>query len=234
MSYPYSPEHFGLIEAENDGPINLAAPSRAERNVPAASTAHCTVNSVLGDGDGIRDQSESLFEYRHKLVLNSLNNVADMREQVRFHYGPRDEHEVVFDLFLVLDDGTRIAGDIKPDVRLQSGRHLKKLQELAWWVLEKDFADEVRLFSDADLDPIELFNAEVFSAVRDTDSEADAAALVVVTSMEGGRSLRDLTLQIGMHARGYRALLRMLRYQTLRSFGHVRITPETLVSKMTA
>lgn len=234
MSYQYSLEHFGLLEAEHDGPINLAASSRAERNVPAASTAHCTVNSVLGDGDGIRYQSESLFEYRHKLVLNSFRNIADMREQARFRYGPRDECEVIFDLFLVLDDGTRIAGDIKPEVRLQSGRHLKVLQEVAWWVDKKDFADEVRLYSDADLDPIDLFNAQVFSAVRDKDPEADAVAMAIAASLDGGQSLRDLTQITGMRARGYRALLRLVRDQALRSFSHTKITPDTIVAKATA
>ena len=219
-----------MVEADHGEPLTLPAKSRAERDVPRASTAHCTVNSVMGHGDGIRFQSESLLEFRHKLVLNSLGAVVDMREQVRFRYGPLDEYEVVFDLFLHLEDGTRLAGDVKPEVRLQSGRHLKKLQEVAWWVREKDFADEVRLFSDADLDPIELFNAQIFSAVRDPDPEADTAAIAIAASLKGGRSLHDLTLEIGMQARGYHALLRLLRDGTLYPFSHARIGPESIVT----
>lgn len=231
MSYQYSPAHWGMIEPESDAPIILPRASRAERNVQRASTAHCTVNSVLGDVEGTRFQSESMLEYRHKLVLNSLGSVVDMREQVRFRYGRADEREVVFDLFLVLADGTRIAGDVKPEVRLKSGRHVQKLQELAWWVIAKDFADEVRLFTDADLDPVELFNAQVFLAVRDRDPEADAAALALAESLDGGRSLHDLSLKIGLQARGYRALLRLVRDKVLRPFEHARIKPETIVTR---
>jgi len=231
MSYPFSSKNFVDVEPETENPISLPGASRAERNVPRASTAHCTVTSVLGRGDGTRFQSESLLEYRHKLVLNSFGNLVDMREQVRFLYGLHDEREVVFDIYITLDDGTRIACDVKPEKRLESGRHLLKMQEVAWWVLEKDFADEVRLFSEADLDPVELFNALVYSAVRGPDPEADAAALAVVIALEGGCCLRDLTQEIGLQARGYRAILRLLRDRALCTFGHVRITPDVIVTR---
>ncbi|MDM7970013.1 MAG: hypothetical protein QUV10_10365 [Paracoccaceae bacterium] len=230
MSYQYSPEHFGLLEADHSAPIILPSTSRAERNVPRASAAHCTVNSVLGRDGGTRFQSESLLEFRHKLILDSLGNVADMREQVRFRYGWQDEHEVVFDLFLVLHDGTRLAGDVKPEVRLRSGRHLNNLQEVAWWVRENNFADEVRLFTDADIDPVELFNAHVFHAVGDLDPEADTAAIAIAATLQGGRNLRDLAAEIGMQTRGYKALIRLLASNVLRTFGHVRITPDTVVA----
>lgn len=232
MSYAFSPEKFGLVEPDHDGPIILPGASRAERDVPRASTAHCTVTSVLGRGCGTRFQSESLLEFRHKLVFDSLQNVADMQEQVCFRYGPRNENAVVFDLILTLEDGTRIACDVKPEVRLVSGRHLRKMQEVAWWVRETGFADEVRLFTDADLDPVVLFNAAMFSAVRMPDPEADAAALEVVCRLEGGRPLRDLTAEIGLQARGRNALLRLLRDRVLRTLGHVRITPEVLVARV--
>lgn len=231
MSYQYSPEHFGLLEADDHAPIILPAASRAERTVPRASTAHCTVNSVLGRDEGVRFQSESLLEFRHKLILNSNGNVADMREQVRFRYGWHEEREVVFDLFLVLKDGSRLAGDVKPAVRLLSGRHLGKLQEVAWWVREKNFADEVRLFTEADIDPVELFNAKVFSAVRGSDPKADAAAIAIAATLEGGRSLHDLTAEIGLQARGYKALIRLLASGALRTLGHIRIKPDTVVAK---
>ena len=234
MFYQYSPREFGLVEPDHDGPIVLPSASRAERDVPRASTAHCTVTSVLGRDEGARFQSESLLEFRQKLVLNTLDNIADMREQVRFRYGKKDELEVVFDIYLTLADGTRIACDVKPEVRLVSGRHLRKMQGVAWWVHEKDFADEVRLYTEADLDPVELFNAHVFSAVRAPDPDADAAALAVVAGLQGGRSLWELSAEIGLQARGYWALLRLLRDRVLRTFGTVRITPDVLVTRVEA
>ncbi len=103
---------------------------------------------------------------------------------------------------------------------------------MAWWVIAKGFADEVRLFTDADLDPVELFNAQVFLAVRDMDPEVDAAALDLAQSLDGGRSLHDLSLRLGMQARGYRALLRLVRDEVLRPFEKAKITPETIVTRM--
>lgn len=234
MSYLFSSKNFVDVEPETEGPILLPVASRAERNVPRASTAHCTVTSVLGRGEGVRFQSESLLEYRHKLMLNSVGNIADMREQVRFRFGWHSEREVVFDIYLTLDDGTRIACDVKPEKRLASGRHLSKMQEVAWWVRERAFADEVRLLTEADIDPVELFNAAVFSAVRDVDPKADAAALDVVQRLDAGCSLRDLTEQIGLKVRGYRAVLRLLRDRVLRTSGHVRIGPDTVVTRFDA
>ena len=231
MSYAFSPDKFGLVEPDHDGPIILPGASRAEREVPRASTAHCTVTSVLGRGNGIRVQSESLLEFRHTLVFDTLENVIDMQEQVYFFYGPANANKVVFDLILTLDDGTRIACSMKPEIRLKSGRHIREMQEVAWWVREKGFADEVRLFTEADLDPVELFNAHIFSAVREADPEADAAAMAVVGRLEGARPLRDLTAEIGLQARGRNALLRLLRDRVLRTVGHVRITPEVLVAR---
>ena len=147
MSYAFSPEKLGLVEPDHDEPIILPGASRAERDVPLASTAHCTVNSVRGRNHGTRSQSESLLEFRHQLVFDTLENVANMQEQVYFYYGLKNENAVVFDLILTLEDGTRIACDVKPEIRLDSGRHLRKMQGVAWWVRETGFADEVRLFA---------------------------------------------------------------------------------------
>lgn len=232
MSYQFSPQAFGFVEPDDDRPIELPHASRAERNVPRASTAHCTVNSVLGNGAGTRFQSESLLEYRHKLIWSVRDDLADMREQARFRYGRDKSQEVIFDFYLTLTDGTRIACDVKPEVRLKSGRHLSKLQEVAWWVREYDFADEVRLLTDADIDPVELFNAQVLSAVRNSDPTADAAAMAVVNRLEGVRSLLDLTSQIGLQARGRNALLRLIRDGILRTLGDVRIKPEALLRRV--
>jgi len=230
MSYPFGDKHFIDVEPETDAPIVLPSASRAERNVPCASTAHCTVNSVLGQGAGTRFQSESLLEYRHKLVLSSRPEIADIREQVRFRYGRLDQHEVVFDLVVTKTDGRRIACSIKPEKRLRSGRHIAEMQAVSWWVLERDFADEVCILTEADLDPVELYNAQIYAAVRNADPEADGAARAVAAGLIGGRKLRDLTDELGLGPRGYRALLRLLRDRVLRCLQHARITPETFVT----
>ncbi len=96
----------------------LPRASRAERDVAAASTAHCTAHAVLGDGPGRRFQAES-----HLQLLGSMRNVTDLREQVRFAYGPDPDRPSVhiFDIVADLDCAARIAFAVKPTVRLRSG-----------------------------------------------------------------------------------------------------------------
>ncbi|WP_157764680.1 hypothetical protein [Rhodobacter sp. CZR27] len=207
--------------------VRLPAPSRADHDVPRASKSHCIVHTVLGDGDGVRAQAESLLEHKWQLVLSARPETVDLREQVRFRYGRDDEH--IFDIVVTERSGRRIAYTVKPEVRLVSGRFLAQMQEVAWWVRRKRFADDVRLLSDADLDPVELYNAHLIAAVHEPDPEADARALEVAATLTGARCIRDLTLATGLEARGYRAILRLLRGHQLCTARPERITPDTLV-----
>ncbi len=207
----------------------LPAPSRAERRIAAASKGHCTAHAVLGDGAGRRFQAESHLELSHLFILNAIPTVVDLREQVRFRYGPADAREHVFDMVATWTSGARIAYTVKPEGRLASGRFLAEMGVVAWWVREKRFADDLRLLTDADVDPVDLHNARVVAAVRDADPEADAAARRATDGLVGGLALRDLTISTGLEARGYRALLRMIRTGGLRPVRKERITPLTLV-----
>lgn len=223
---------------DNDDGISLPRASQADRNVQKASAGHCTAFGVVGDDKGIRVQGESLLEHRVHLLINSGGNVANLREQVRFYFGwdPKKQQQHVFDAFATLKTGERIAFAMKPEMRLRSSNRDKvdfmdHMQTVAWWVYEKDFADDVRIFTEADIDPIELHNAQVLNAVREYDAEADLVAKQVIGSLPkgGGVSLCELTKTTGMGARGYRALLRLLRTGDARLQSKVRITPATIV-----
>ncbi|SCM68734.1 hypothetical protein [Donghicola eburneus] len=218
---------------DDHGGVLLPAPSRADRTIQKASAAHCTGYTVLGDGEGTRFQGESYLELCHLYLLNAMKNVAEMREQVRFLYGwdPEKPQAHYFDVFATLDDGTRIAFAVKPEVRLASGRVEREMSEIAWWVQEFDFADDVRILTEADINPVDLRNAKALAAVRQPDPEADAAARAVLEALPAGagQSLRDLTLATGMKARGYRALLRLLRSGTARLQRHELIRPTTII-----
>lgn len=214
---------------EDQTPRILPAPSRAERNVASASKGHCTVDAVLGGGAGVRVQAESHLELCHLLVLNADRSIVDLQEQVRFRYGAHNEREHVFDVVVTRTTGSRIAYTIKPEVRLRSGRFLAEMQTVAWWVGQKRFADDVRLLTDADLDEVELHNAKVIAAVRDPDPEADAIVRNRTAAITGAMTLRDLTIATGLEARGYRALLRLVREGHLEPARHERLMPQTLV-----
>lgn len=153
-----------------------------------------------------------------------------------FVYGSskKDLQKHIFDLVLEMNDGRRIAVTIKPEIRLRSGRFLEEMQRVTWWVLLQGFADEVRLLTEADIDPVALHNAEIHAKLRSHfDPEADQVARMVVLAlpMGGARSLQALTVQTGLADRGYRALLKLVRDQVLRPLRHERIKPETLMRR---
>lgn len=226
-------DHALVASPDEIGGIVLPGRSKAERSVPAASSAHCTGFGVLGDGPGVRMQGESLLECNHFYVLNTLQNVAEMREQARFYFGWDQEKQKqhIFDVLVTLTCGKRIAFTIKPEVRLVSGRFEAQMQEISWWVHELCFADDVRILTEADLDPVELYNAKVLAGVRERDSEAESAARAALQDLPagGGQSLRDLTLATGMAARGYRALIRLLRTGEARLQTRERIRPGAVI-----
>ena len=218
------------------GAPQLPFPSAAVRNVPMASAGHCTTNIVLGDGPGVRMQGESMLEMRHQLILNGRRDVASIQEQVRFFYGwnPKKPDEHVFDMVVTMRDGQVIAYAVKPEIRLKSGRFLKEMQEVAWWVRHKGFADDVRILTDADINRVTLHNAQMFAVMRNSpDPDAMAAARRVVSRIPvgGGVTLRALTIETGLEARGYRALLRLLREGVLEPLKPEAITPTTLVRR---
>jgi hypothetical protein len=203
--------------------------SRADRNVKKASNEHCTGHVILGDGDGVVTQFESGGESNHLLVLNARRDVADLREQVEFTYGSRDEHRHFFDMVATFTSGARIAFTVKPTDAVAAGGFLETMQVVSWWVRKSGFADEVRLLTKSDIDPIELHNAKILTAVRGADPEADRAAREAISALTGARTLKDLTTTTGLAERGYRALLRLVRTGVLAAEHHERITPSTLV-----
>jgi hypothetical protein len=210
-------------------PQRMPTASRADRNVKKASSEHCTGHLVLGDGDGVVTQFESANESYHLLQLNARGEVADLREQVEFRYGPCNEHRHFFDMVATFTSGGRIAFTVKTAQGLASGRFVEEMQIVSWWVRERRFADEVRLLTEADIDPIALHNAKMMAAVRGADPDADRAAQEVASTLTGARCLKDLTTATGLAERGYRALLRLVRTGLLAPERHERITPSTLV-----
>ncbi|WP_417269928.1 hypothetical protein [Celeribacter sp.] len=227
--------HLDALPDEPSG-IILATPSQAVRDVPAASSAHCTAHSVLGDGDGVRMQHESHLEIDSSYVLNSVRNVANMQEQVIFHFGwdRKKLKKHIFDVVVTLISGERIAFAVKPEVRLYSSNKqsfVEHMQVVTWWAYETNFVDEVRILTEVDLDPITLYNAKVMAAVRAVDIDADNAAQHALRSLPvgGGSSLRELTSAIGLGARGYRALIRLLRTGEARLQAKERISPDAVI-----
>jgi hypothetical protein len=227
--------HLDALPDELTG-IVLPTPSQAVRDVPAASSAHCTAHSVLGDGAGVRMQHESHLEIDSSYILNSVRNVASMQEQVIFHFGwdRKKLKKHIFDVVVTLVSGERIAFAVKPEVRLYSSKKEsfeEHMQAVTWWAYETGFVNEVRILTEVDLDPVSLYNAKVMAAVRAVDVDADNAAQHALRNLPagGGLSLREFTAVIGLGARGYRALIRLLRTGEARLQAKERISPDAVI-----
>lgn len=207
----------------------LPAVSRADRKVANASKGHCTAFAILGDHSGIRTQAESHLELSHLKLQDARSDVMDIREQVRFTYGRSNDRAHIFDMVVKRKCGSRIAYTVKPEERLASGRFIDEMQVIAWWVEQKGFASSVRLLTDADIDKLALHNANCNVVLRDKDLIADQAARAAFGGKSGAISLKALTEEIGLGARGYRALRRLISTNEIRPIVRERITPQTLV-----
>lgn len=217
--------------------IQRYAPSRADRQIANASTSHCTAFTVLGSGSGTQFSAESWRELCNLFILNAQSDVVDLREQACFRFGKGRADVHYFDALATLRCGKVIAYTVKPKSRVNRPlkrdtphqSFLERMQEITWMALHLRFADEVRLITEEDLDPVVLHNARIFAAVREPDPEADAFVRDAIGALVGGCSIRDLTAWIGMKERGYRAILRLVRSGELRFQAGHRITPTTVV-----
>ncbi|MTH36384.1 hypothetical protein GL279_17460 [Paracoccus limosus] len=229
-----------LLASGLENAVVLPTPSKAERDIAIASNRHCTAHDVLGHGAGVRIQCESGLERSHAFIINSRLQTYDFREQVSFPYPFKDSKtRHIFDFYVTEVDGRRIACTVKPDARTRKrGEHqmpgedfITHMQTVSFWVQERNFADEVRLLTEKDIDPVELHNAHALAAFRDPhpDPDADAAAWELTRHLVGGRSLRDLTRDLGLAERGYRALLRLVRMRALVGQPGHRLTPDILI-----
>lgn len=208
------------------------APSLATRQVALASKGHFTGHLIVDDGNlGRVVAVESHLEMLWAIYLLSLPGVKTIMEQAAFEwvdaYG--EVRTKYFDFLVVLHDGRRLACEVKPTARLESGRVVAELRQISAQ-MTSDFADEVRLLTEKGLDPISLYNAEMFLGMRDADPEVDDVALSEVRKLRGAATMADLTRLIARGARGFRALVRLIMNQILRVVGHERIAPATRVS----
>lgn len=210
--------------------IKLPNPSQADRNIPVASKGHCTAYAVLGEGEGYRVQAESHLELCNLLILNARLDVERIKEQAKFVWKTNGRTKAhFFDALAFLKCGRRIAYTVKPERRTLSGKFVEEMRNITRHALEAGFCDQVVLVTEKDINRVDQRNAMMFNAVRRKDPEAEAVALEVVAGISGSASLRDLTIKTGMAARGYRALIRLLRSGHLVASTHQVISPETHV-----
>ncbi|MDE4099702.1 hypothetical protein [Phaeobacter gallaeciensis] len=221
MSYPFQ-----------QGSIRLPDPSLADRDVPAASKGHFTGQIVLGDGPGRITQLESHHELQACLCLAARPETDEICEQVGFEWYDADGelHTHYFDFVVVQTDGAIIAYSVRPSYGV-SDAFFEEMCRISDQARKAGFVADVRLLTEEDLDPVELFNAELLHSVREEDPEADEAARKAVRDMQGIETLEALKDRTGCGAMGFRALIRLIRLRHLQLVSHERISLKSQVFK---
>lgn len=217
------------------GGIRLPEPPSAARKVAMGARHHFSGTLVFGDGAGRAMDVESHTELQVALVMLARREVVDLEAQVPFAWidpeGVRRTH--VFDFRVTRRDATRVALIVKSAKQARAPTTRATAARIAAQVTP-DVADEVRVITERDFDPVEVHNARLLHSVREADPPADAAAARLVAATAGAVRIGDLVERLGLGGRGFRAVVRLLRRHALDPVRHERITPDTLVRRRTA
>jgi hypothetical protein len=218
-----------LSPSSNNG-IVLPEASWANRDVPLSVKGRSTGALVVGSGPGRVLQTDSHLELKVALLLSVRRDVGMLEEQVAFPWldSAGKEHTHFFDFRVTLVTGRRVAITVKAAAVVAKGRFLPTFRPIAQAVTPA-FADEVRLMTDRDIDPVDLANATLFHAYRAPDPEADGSAAAVAEGLVGAARLGELTDATGLGCRGFRALVRRVRHGQLVPLTHERIASASLV-----
>ncbi|WP_417607299.1 TnsA endonuclease N-terminal domain-containing protein [Primorskyibacter flagellatus] len=157
-----------------------AEPSRATRKVVRRSKASLRGSMIAKLPAFPRPRVihfESMLEYRFLCLMLVQPDVYDIQEQptairYRRHDGSQGTH--VFDFLVTRTDGSRTAVAIKPLRRVESRNFNSELALVAASVT-KDFADRIKLVTDAQLDRHAATKAER-QLMRDRPSLTEVAA----------------------------------------------------------
>jgi hypothetical protein len=214
------------------GGLRLPSHSLGNRYIALSSKGHFTGHVVLGDGAGVVVETESYLELSWCLCLIARPETASLVEQVAFEWYDRDGvwHTHYFDIYVKETDGSAMAYTVKPEARV-SDDFWREMEQIAAQARASGFVRDVRLLSDQAIDKVELHNAQLLHGLRVRDPEADIAAEAVVRKMSGISTLASLSNCIGLEARGFRALIRLIRSHHLQLVQHEKIDPTTEVCK---
>lgn len=215
-----------------DGGITLPERRKADRKTSVGAREHQTGQMTSGPDEGYTDGHDSNAEFKTKVVILSRLNVVGIESQVLFQWldvdGKIAKH--FFDFRVLMADGKRVAIMVKSEFRRNQSKVQDELAEIAARV-PRSFADQVVVMTERDIDPVEYFNAEMMHEMRRPDPDADAGARRLLGEIVGAVRIQDLVDAIGLGARGFRAVVRLLRSHELELTLNVRITHEAYVRR---
>ena len=213
MSYPF-----------HSGGIRLPEVSRGDRKTQVGSTQHFTGGGVFGDGSGVRVGTESNLEKKGLLLLSARPTTLDVVEQVAFEwYDEHGEyHTHYMDLVAKQTDDRVVGYAVRPSQRA-GHKYTSKLARIKQQAIRVGVVNDFRLFTEQDVCPVELFNAELIHAVRRPDFFADPVLRDVAGKSVGVTTIGDLVDRSGLDGMGFRATVRLIKSGHLQMVRHERI-----------
>lgn len=205
---------------------------KTDRKVAKGRRNHFTGQFTFGPDEGETMDVESNTELRVALITLARPDVVGLENQVPFAWVKPDGKPAThhFDFRALMANGTRKAIMVKSEHRRLQSKVQLELAQIAEQVTP-DFADEVVVMTERDIDPIEYFNAEIMHEMRRADFEADAAARLAMSEIVATAQIQNLVDRIGLGARGFRAVVRLIRSHELTLINKVRIAHEAYVCR---
>ncbi len=162
---------------------------------------------------------EAELELNFALLARMRPDVVDVAEQppaVTYIDDPGRERRHTFDFQLKLTAGSTGLIAVKP-AALVDKTGIGRTVELIAEQVPPSRADWVLLFTDLDLSPIDLFNAQVIHhARRDPWPEDDAALAKLLRGLRGEITIGDLASKSGLAGYGFDAVVRAIADGKLR------------------
>ncbi|MEO9649366.1 MAG: hypothetical protein ABJ360_09605 [Roseobacter sp.] len=206
------------------GGTRLPEASRGDRKTQVGSKKHFTGGAVIGDNHGVRFGLDSHLEKNATMLLLGRSSTLGLREQVSFDW--YDEHGVYhthfIDLVATQDDGDVVGYAVRPMGRVSS-EYLAKLARIKEQAIQQCFLDDFLLFTERGVCRVELYNAELFHAVRRQDCFADPVMQDVAGASIGVTTIGDLVDESGLGGMGFRAAVRLIKSGHLQMLRYERI-----------
>ena len=214
------------------GAFVLPQPPSAARRIKMGVQKHFTGSFVIGDDEGRVIEFESHTEKLTALVMLARPNVVHLENQIPFQWQDwtSQSHTHFFDLRVTYVDGERVALVVKNSRKAAEASFRAETLLIAKQVTPA-FADRVALVTEKNLDPVEVYNAELLASVRIPDPEADAAVRRVIAEISGAVKIEDVVSAAGCSGRGFLATVRMIRSHDLELVARERIEPEAFVRR---
>ncbi|MBK4218081.1 Tn7 transposase TnsA N-terminal domain-containing protein [Paracoccus caeni] len=210
-------------------------PSRATRKPAARSKAS---SRGLITGQTKADPIPRLHHFESKLeqavlfLLLARRDVMDIREQppaIQYLDAHGRTRIHTFDFLVTLDDGRRIAIDVKPAAIAERNGFRNTLKFIRA-ATPLSFADDIVLVTERSFCPSTARNAEKLHDFRRTkDGDADMAVADLISNMSDPMSIAELVQKSGLGGRAFRAAFRAIYAGLLRTLDAGDILPVTRV-----